>query len=215
MKQSLVIIGAGGFAYECYLYIQQRMAAGDSTIAFRGFAAKNCTTVKTYGLEKLFLGDEDALKFSENDRVIIAIGDPFVRKAVFERFERKGILFYNLVALTALVREEVLQGTRGSIFCRNSTTVSLGFGDGNVVNSFSTLAHDTCAGNFNVLSGYCDITGGATMGDLNFFGSHAVMLPASRIGNGNRVAAAAVIYKKFRDNTVIMGNPAAPVGSVQ
>lgn len=209
----IIIIGAGGFAYECWLMLRKLLDMG-APATFTGFAAKEASSILSYGLGEFFLGDEDAVEIRPEREFIIAVGSPYVRKAIYERFRARGARFMNLVDPSAFVREEILERTEASIFCPNSLTVSLEFGVGNVVNSFTTVAHDTRVGDFNVLSGHCDVCGHAEIGDLNFFGSHASMLPSSRLGNGNRIAAGSVVYKKHRDRRILLGNPAQDVGGV-
>ena len=209
----IIIIGAGGFAYECWLMLRKLLDMG-APATFAGFAAKEASSILSYGLGEFFLGDEDAVEIRPEREFIIAVGSPYARKAIYERFKTRGARFMNLVDPSAIVSEEILERTEASIFCPNSLTVSLEFGIGNVVNSLTTIAHDTRIGDFNVLSGHCDVCGHAEIGDLNFFGSHASMLPSSKLGNGNRVAAGSVVYKKHRDGRILLGNPAQDVGGV-
>lgn len=212
-NSEIIIIGAGGFAYECWLMLRKILDMG-APATFAGFAAKEASSILSYGLGEFFLGDEDAVEIRPEREFIIAVGSPHARKAIYERFKARGARFMNLVDPSATVRDEILDRTEASIFCPNSLTVSLEFGIGNVVNSLATVAHDTRIGDFNVLSGHCDICGHAEIGDLNFFGSHALMLPSSKLGNGNRVAAGSVVYKKHRDGRILLGNPAQDVGGV-
>ncbi len=209
----IIIIGAGGFAYECWHMLQKLLGMG-LPAKFGGFAAKEASSILSYGMGEFFLGDEDSVAILPTREFIIAVGSPHARKAIYERFKARGARFMNLVDPSATVGDEILARTEASIFCPNSITVSLKFGIGNVVNSLTTVAHDTVVGDFNVLSGHCDICGHAEIGDLNFFGSHASMLPSSKIGNGNRVAAGSVVYKKHRDGGILVGNPAQHVGGV-
>lgn len=212
-NSEIIIIGAGGFAYECWLMLRKILDMG-APATFAGFAAKEASSILSYGLGEFFLGDEDAVEIRPEREFIIAVGSPHARKAIYERFKARGARFMNLVDPSATVRDEILDRTEASIFCPNSLTVSLEFGIGNVVNSLATVAHDTRIGDFNVLSGHCDICGHAEIGGLNFFGSHASMLPSSKLGNGNRVAAGSVVYKKHRDGRILLGNPAQDVGGV-
>lgn len=212
-NSEIIIIGAGGFAYECWLMLRKLLDMG-APAKFAGFAAKEASSILSYGLGDLFLGDEDGVEIRPEREFIIAVGSPHARKAIHGRFKARGARFMNLADPSAIVNEEILEHTEASIFCPNSITVSLKFGIGNVVNSLSTVAHDTRVGDFNVFSGHCDICGHAKIGDLNFFGSRASMLPSAKLGNGNRVAAGSVVYKKHRDGRILLGNPAQDVGCV-
>jgi len=203
------IIGGGGFASECHLYLTEAMKR-DPKLTFGGFLATS-HSLEHYGLECMFRGSYEEHDFEPEDSVVIAIGTPQVRQRLFEEFDDLGVDFYTLIAPSALLSPSVCYG-RGNIFCHNVLICpGVGIGDGNLFNVATTVGHDSCIGNFNVLSGHCDITGYAKMGDLNFFGTHAGMLPKAQIGSRCRVGAGSIVYKKFKNDALAVGNPAMKI----
>lgn len=59
-----------------------------------------------------------------------------------------------------------------------------------------------------------DIFGKILIGNNVFVGMNCTFLPNTTIGNNSIVGAGSVLRGKFPDNTVIMGNPAKPVSSI-
>ncbi|MDR2639440.1 MAG: hypothetical protein LBC09_06370 [Helicobacteraceae bacterium] len=207
------IIGAGGFAIELYGYIMEKRRFG-ADIEFAGFCA-NCDRAESldkYGLARLYLGNYETIELSSDLAFLIAIGQPRVRKTVYESFKALGRTMPNFTAHGCRVNETALERAEGNIFCPGSGGYFYKIGDGNLFNLYTALAHDTEIGSFNALSSYCDITGHCKMGDFNFFGSRAAMLPSAEIGDGNKISAGSVVYKGCKDNTIMHGNPARSVG---
>ncbi len=209
MKRNVIIIGAGGFAAECHLYLLEVIKQDDS-LAFGGFLADSHVLAQ-YGLEEYFLGHYEDYQFAPNDQIVIGVGATDARARLFELFSSRGIDFYTLVSPTAMISSSVRLG-RGNIFCHN-VFVGPGavIGDCNLINVASTIGHDAKIGSFNVLNSHCDITGYAQIGDGNFFGTHASMLPRSKVGSGCRIGAGSVVYKTIKDSVLAVGNPAIKI----
>jgi len=209
LKKNVIIIGAGGFAAECHLYLLEVLKRDDS-LAFGGFLADS-HVLGQYKLEKYFLGHYEGYAFAPNDRIVIGIGSPEARERLYGLFSLRGIDFYTLVSPTAMISPSARLG-RGNIFCHN-VFVGPGavIGDCNLLNVATTIGHDAQIGSFNVLNSHCDITGYAQIGNGNFFGTHASMLPRSKVGSGCKIGPGSVVYKKIKDNILAVGNPAIKI----
>lgn len=204
--QKIWIIGGGGFAAECHMFLTERMKI-DHSLAFGGFLATHHNLFQ-YGLEHLYVGHYGTHTFCVEDYVVIAIGNAEARKNLFEQFVQKGIRFYTLTAPSALVSPFARIG-KGNIFCAN-VQISPGvvIGDANLFNSGTIVGHDAKIGNFNVFSAYCAITGYAQIGAQNFFGTCAGMLPRASVGSRCTIGAGSIVYKRVKDDTLAVGNPA-------
>lgn len=65
----------------------------------------------------------------------------------------------------------------------------------------------------NILPGY--VTGAIEIGDFTFVGPYALVGPGTTIGKGCIVKAHSVLKGKYPDFSIIAGNPAVVVGSVE
>ena len=209
MKKKVIIIGAGGFAAECHLYLME-VIKKDNSLVFGGFLADS-HVLGQYGLEKYFLGHYENYAFARHERIVVGIGSPEARERLYELFSLRGVDFYTLVSPTAMISPSAKLG-HGNIFCHN-VFVGPGviLGNCNLLNVATTIGHDVHMGSFNVLSPHCDITGYAKIKDKNFFGTHVSMLPRSSVGSGCKVGAGSVVYKKITDNVLAVGNPAMKI----
>ncbi len=204
--KNIFFIGAGGFASECYCYLQDIMKV-DKDIIFKGFLSTS-NDLAQYGLSDLYLGSYDDYEFQEYDYAVIAIGTPSIRKQIYFMLKKRGVKLYTLISPYSVVPEQKNLG-EGSIIA-NFVTIAANakIGVCNVINSLSAVGHDVEISNFNVISSHADICGNTKIGNCNFFGSRCSTLPHTVIGDNNKIAAGSVLYKKYRDNNVIQGNPA-------
>ena len=206
---NIYIIGAGGFAAECHLYLTERMKS-EQQLKFCGFLAEE-NHLNQYGLENFFLGHYENFSFKREDRIILAIGTPHIREKIYTFFVLKNITFYTLIAPTALISSSASFGV-ANIFCHN---VFIGpgthIGNANLFNVGVTIGHDAKIGNFNMINGHVDITGFASIGDNNILGSHAVLIPKSKVQSFCKIGAGSVVYRKIKNNTLAVGNPAQKI----
>jgi len=212
-NNTILIAGSSGFAFECYQMVLDIMTR-DRSLTFKGFLAPE-SQLDRYGLGQWYLGDEKDYEFGPEEWLVIGLGRPHLRKKVYEKLEKMRVRMDNLISSYALVNPGAELG-RGNVvapFCIIPSGAKVG--NGNVFNSYTSLGHDAKVGHFNVLSSYCNLTGFTVLQDLNFFGPGVKMLPKSRIGSNCRVAAGSVVYKGFKDNAVILGNPAYKIGNTK
>lgn len=207
--KNIIFIGAGGFASECYTTLIENIK-NDKSIFFKGFLSTT-NDLKPYGLQCLYLGNYENYEFSNDDYILITIGEPSVRESLYNKFKSKGVNFYTLIAKTAVVPniENIGEGSIIANFVVVAMNTKLGVC--NVLNSHSAVGHDSIIGDFNTFSTFTDICGFVSIGKNNFFTSHSTVLPHSKIGNNNKFLPATVVYKKCRNNSVMQGNPALKI----
>lgn len=211
--KNIVFIGAGGFACECYAYLQDILAQGNDLI-FKGFLSTT-NNLHPYGLEKYFLGHYDDYNFDDNDYVVIAIGACGTRKALYDKLKAKNVKFFNLISPKAYIPNISIIPECTIVAPFVSIAMNAKIGIGNIINGFSGIGHDAMIGNFNVFSSHIDICGFTKIGDENFFGSRVSTLPRSKIGNNNKIAAGSVVYRGCKNNRVMQGNPAVVISTVE
>lgn len=205
--KNLIIFGTGDFAIECYYWLLD-MILDSKDYTFKGFVSTNNDLNPTSNLNDYYLGNEITYNFNQNDYVVVAIaGNLKIKEKIINFLNEKNVNYFNLIHPTAIIKTQNI-GV-GNIFAPY-TVISFEsiINNHNSFNCYTSFGHHAKIGNFNALNSHTDITGHCEIGDSNFFGSSAIMLPKSKIGNNNKVAAGSVIYKRFRNDITIIGNPA-------
>ena len=206
--KNIYIYGAGSAGGEIYHWLIDYLQTTNE-YQFKGFIGSINLFSENSELYNLYLCHEDEIQFTEKDYIIVAVAQNIEhKKKIVEKFKETKANFFTLIHPTAIVKSlnNLGIGTIISPYC--VITYDVIFGDFNFLNCHVTVGHHAKIGDYNTLNSHCDITGYVKIGNENYFGSGAKMLPKSIIGNNNKIAAGAVIYKKFKDNCTISGNPA-------
>jgi acetyltransferase-like isoleucine patch superfamily enzyme len=87
-------------------------------------------------------------------------------------------------------------------------TTDISVGDHTSLNIRCSIGHDASIGSFCQLSSYSDVTGGVTLEDDVFLGSHASILPGVVVAKGATIGAGSIAISKVRSGTTVMGVPA-------
>jgi sugar O-acyltransferase (sialic acid O-acetyltransferase NeuD family) len=205
----VIVVGASGFGRELLQYVQD---AHKSTpgVRIKGFLdddpAKLDSIGKVMGVG--IVGDTRTYAIGEDDRFIISLGDPGLRRAVAERLALRGARFISIVHPTAYVAPTARVGHGCVIgpFANVGSYVHLE--DHVLLNLYSAAGHDARIGAFCVFSPYSVANGGSWLDDGIFLGTHATVTPNVRVGAGSKVAAGAVVYRDVREQSLATGNPA-------
>ena len=82
-----------------------------------------------------------------------------------------------------------------------------------ISNSVQFLTHDNSLAKLNI--GYSDSFGTIEIGDNCFIGARSIILGGVTLGNNTIVGAGSVVTKSFAANSVIAGNPAKMICSIE
>lgn len=144
--------------------------------------------------------------------VIIAIGNPQLRKKVTEPFiNHPNLEFPTLIDPSVIIdcRREYTNIGKGVIICASSTlTTGISIGNFTHINLDSTLGHNDVIGNYVTISPGAHISGDVEIEDDVFIGCGAVIIEKVHIGQGAKIGAGAVVIKDLPANTTAVGVPA-------
>lgn len=208
-KKRLYIVGAGGFGREVACWASDFCRAHNDW-ELVGFLDDKLDALAHYPSNLSVVGTLDGQQFGPQDRVFIAICEPRVKMQIVEKFAGR-VEFATIIHPTATIGSHCQIGV-GCILCPNvvlSTNITIG--DHVHLNLKSTVGHDATIGSFSTLNSHVDITGGATIEEGVFMGSHATVLPKARVGRFARIGAGSVVLRSVPADETVMGVPAQKV----
>jgi sugar O-acyltransferase (sialic acid O-acetyltransferase NeuD family) len=210
----MIIVGAKGFAVQIH------------DVLFRSSVDKRFVFFDDIStdLPAKFLGEyailraEDEVKnymwTNGDNRFVLGIGNPKIRRVLFEKFIKWGGVPYTIIADNALVGNFQTEIREGVCILSNSvveSTVKIGLGT--LINLNVTITHGSQIGKFCEISPGVLVLGNCIIGDEVFLGAGSVILPKRKIGNNVIIGAGAVVTKDVPDNNVVVGIPAKPRGA--
>ncbi len=211
--RDVYIIGAGGFGREAADVVEAAARAADEQDAWRiagvyddGAAPTNIQRLENRGLR--FLGPVPAKPPTAGAAVIVAIGNPAVRRRVVDRMRAAGWTFPSVVHPTATIGSETQVG-EGVVVCGGaqvSTNVRLG--DHVHVNPNATLGHDAVLQDFVSVNPAAVISGEVLVRSGTLIGAAATVLQGLEVAEDVMVGAMACVTKDVERARTVKGVPA-------
>jgi sugar O-acyltransferase (sialic acid O-acetyltransferase NeuD family) len=218
--QRLVIAGAGGFGREVLAWALDAWRVGEpgSGWKFGCFLDDNPRALEPWlpaGVASDLAGGHatavtgiDVYEPQPEDRVVVAIGTPALRRAVVARLRARGAVFATLIHPTAVIGPRVEIGP-GCVICpRVVLTCDLRLGEFVCLNISCAVGHDASIGAYTQASSFCDFTGGVRVGEEVFLGSRASILPRQVVEDRAVIGAGSVVVRRVRAGTTVVGIPA-------
>ena len=207
MKETIYILGAGGFGREVYGWLNDAVALGGD-LQFGGFLDDNLEALEGFTIDARVVGPISGFQPAEGDRLVCGIGQVGLKQAICRPLLEAGARFLSVVHPSATIGRGVHLG-RGVVICpRVTVTCDCELGDLVMINCHSTVGHDVRIGAYSTLSAHCDLTGHSELAEGVFMGSGARVLPGKTVGAGAVLGAGAVVIRSVAAGAKVFGNPA-------
>lgn len=201
----ILIVGAGGFGREVLQWA--RDAWPDHAEALAGFLSAESDALDGFNGTPNIRCSPDAYAPLAGDKLLLAIGVPYVRRRVAESLLSRGAEFLTLVHPTAVVAATATVG-EGAILCPYTVVSdSAAVGRFVIMNYHSSLGHDARTGDFSVLSPHATLGGRAVIAEDVFLGLHASVGPGKTIGARSKVSANSCVLTSAAADSVVFGVP--------
>lgn len=203
----LLIVGAGGFGREVFHWVRQHPDHG-KLWQVAGFLDDKATALEGYDYSPGIIGSIKDYQAAPGDLLVVGLALPKIKKAVVEHLLSRGGEFLTFVHPSAVLGGNVKMG-RGTFVCPGAVITSdVKLGEFVTFNCNSTMGHDAVLESYVTLSGHCDITGFCHVGEGAFFGSHAGMIPRTKVGAWAVVGAGSMVIISVKEGSTVVGVPA-------
>ena len=206
----LVVVGAGGFGREVIQYLLDCINSPKYKPYFtiKGFLDDNPNILTESYLGFGIIGNTYDYNIQNDDRFLIAVGEPSVNSDVTRRLISRGARLFTLIHPLSYVADTA-QISKGSILCPFSfvgpgTTL----GNNVIINTYASVGHDAQIGSYCILSPYATVNGNVSLDDKVFMGTHSTVVLGKKVGLSTKISAGAVVMSNIPSGYLVRGNPA-------
>ena len=199
----VIVIGSGGLAREFTSYFSNK-------VNILGYSTVKPDDIRIFDLNGMIFSDDLIVSELPTKNLVIAIGNPKIKKELYQRLSPKGFNFPSLVHDTAIVSSSAALSD-GVIVCPLSIVgPNVRLGILVYCNYHVGIGHDSCIGNFTQVNVGSQIGGGVSIHSESLIGSNSTLLQSSAlnapitvgsgsvvIGRKSRVGTIAPIYSKY------------------
>lgn len=200
----IIIVGAGGFGLELSEYIKQDIESGSlKNVSLKGFLDDQTEAYKRENIKTPYLGTITEYQPERNDRLLIAIGNPYIRRIVHERLSVKKCRYMSYIHSSAYVSKTAVI-KEGVIVCPYSIVNSSSVLDEySLINVFCSIGHGARVGKYSVLSPYSAVNGDASLGCQCFMGTRATVFPKVSVGENCTIDSHSYAKKSVENDYII------------
>ncbi|WP_413305720.1 acetyltransferase [Bacillus sp. 1P10SD] len=210
--KNLVIYGAGGFAREVALLIDQ-INEVLPTWNLVGYIDDNLSNEGKMLNGYPVLGDIGWFNNYNNEiNVVLGIGCPSIKEKIVDKLQlMESIEFPNIIHPTVRLSPYNNFG-KGIIICEgNILTCNIDVGDFVILNLNCTIGHDTVLENYCTILPNASISGNVKLGKGVEFGTNGTIIQGINVGENSIIGAGAVVVKDLPSNCTAIGMPAKPI----
>lgn len=201
--QEIYVYGCGGVGRElcdCLL--------SSDKYNLMGFIDDNSDIRECMGFQCRTLNEIITERNPKEIKVIISIGEPFVRQIVSEKLSKTGIDEIT-VDLSGHFNPDHSTVGGGTLLHSNSyISVNSCIGRSCFINKDALVGHDCKLGDYCVLSPRVTLGGNVSIGENTYIGTGAVIRNGISIGRNVIIGMGSVVVKDVEDEEVVVGNPA-------
>lgn len=208
---NLGIYCAGGFGKEIFdvaLRDNEKNRKWDNIFFIDDFQVDNsiCYLGKVYSLE--YVKNVFSLN---NVEIVIASGEPAVRKKIYEKTKILGFKFAKVIDPSAIISSTAILG-EGVIITSNCIIASSAeIGNNVAINVKSIVGHDIKISNNVVLSSMVNIGGSCFIGESTYLGMGCLIKEGLEIGDQVIIGMGSVVHNDISSEMIALGNPARPM----
>lgn len=202
----LIIIGSGGAAAEVASYVEEINSLTPGKIALCGFIDDSYQSYLAnsakYIYDAPYMGAVEGHVYLADHEYVLAFSDPKKKLELTRFLNTKGVRMASIIHPTANVARSavIAKGNIIGAFCLIGPNAVIG--ENNLITSYSFVSHDCVIGKCNFLSS-AGLSGNVELGDGNFFGIRATVIPHITVGSLNKVQAGMVVDRDIGSSETV------------
>jgi sugar O-acyltransferase (sialic acid O-acetyltransferase NeuD family) len=204
MKKQLLIYGAGGLGREILSLVKSL----DEWEAIGFIDDSQAKGTIVHDIE--ILGGFSVLQERKSrPHVILAFGDPSVKKRIAIQLRNLNVDFPVLIHPTAVIQDTAsVKLGPGTVICSGAVlTTDIILGEHVLINLNSTIGHDCRIGNFSSIMAGVNLAGGVELSEEVLIGSGSNVINRIKIGAGSIVGMGSVVLKNVGSGLTVAGVP--------
>ena len=146
-----------------------------------------------------------------HDAVIVAIGDNYARRVVYERLTREEVTIATAIHPSAVIASDATIGAGCMIVAGTVINTGCRIGRNVIVNTGATVDHHSQIGDHVHLAPGTHLGGEVTVGEGALVGIGAIVMPRRTVGAWATVGAGAVVHRDVDASMTVVGVPARPL----
>lgn len=203
MKNSIVVIGAGGHAKVCIELLQ---AMGEKIAYCIGGADSPNACVGV----PVLIGDENLLRLRSvgYSRLFVAIGSNRLREHLASLGIEQGYQLVNAISPHASISPTTRLGIGIAVMAGVVINAEANISDLVIVNSGATIDHDCQIGKAVHIAPKCGLAGSVVVGRQSMLGIGCSVIPGISIGDNAVIGAGSVVIHNIDSQVTAVGVPA-------
>lgn len=199
----LIIVGASGFGKEV------AWLAESCCVPVLGFVDDNTNLINSKCYNYEVIGNLNSLMELKKFQLIIAVGDPRIRKKIILKLQKINDFKYATLVHPNVKISKSVTIQEGSVICANSIlTVDINIGKHCHINLATTIGHDTIMGDYCTTAPQTIISGNVVIDNGVEIGTGAAIKQGIKLENGSMLGMGSVLTKNMDRNYIYLGSPA-------
>ncbi|HEU5290303.1 MAG TPA: acetyltransferase [Cyclobacteriaceae bacterium] len=208
--KDIAIVGSGGLGKETAVLVHQ-INEQELTWNLTGFYDDGMQAGQKVAGHLVLGKIEELNKVDYPLYVVVAIGDPIVKKRIVQRIQNAQIKFPVLVHPSAVIGLNIQVGEGSIITAGCRLTVDIKIERHVLLNLNTTVGHDVVINNFSSIMPGVHLSGHVKVGESVLIGTGASVLQQVSIEDHAILGAGAVVNRSVKEGITVAGVPARSI----
>ncbi len=153
-------------------------------------------------------------EFTHFLHIALGIGDNQTRSKIFEKVEKSEYEIVTLIDPSAIISPSVEIESGTVVMAGAIINCDVNIGQGVIINSAAVIEHDTKIDKYSHVCPNVSLAGEVKIGSFTHVGIGSCVIQNISIGDNVLVGAGSVVINNIENNSLVVGNPAHKIKSI-